>query len=375
MKKNDTNLFNTYFKKVLNIILLLSFCSPVYSQYPTRASLKNQANINKSSNFYEIQKEMEDYWNSKSLNKSSVIDEDGEDGGAPGWSLYKRWEYYWEQRVNTKTGEFPKTNSVIEYQKYKASKNALSKTAYNESWTNLGTNSSNHGYYGIGRINCIAFHPTKPDTFWVGSPSGGIWKTTNGGSNWTILNNDQPVLGVSDIAIPSDYETSNTIYIATGDRDGGSMWSLGGGQAADNVSIGVLKSTDGGGSWLTTGLSFAKNLGKKVFSLLIHPSNNLILFAATSDGIYKTTDGGDNWTQKTPYRDWRLAFKPGDPNIMYGTEAYGGDQYFDRSTDGGKLGIQIFFMEAVLMLCVQNLLYVQVIPQWYIYFVPMVLVV
>ncbi len=53
----------------------------------------------------------------------------------------------------------------------------------------------------------------------------------DGGSSWTILNNNETVLGVSDIAIPSDYATSNTIYIATGDRDGGSMWSLGGGQS------------------------------------------------------------------------------------------------------------------------------------------------
>ncbi len=99
-------------------------------------------------------------------------------------------------------------------------KNSLSKsTTYNESWSNLGTNSSAGGYAGIGRINCIAFHPTDNNTFWVGSPSGGIWKTTDGGANWTILNNDQLVLGVSAIAIPSDYATTNTIYIATGDRD------------------------------------------------------------------------------------------------------------------------------------------------------------
>ena len=43
------------------------------------------------------------------------------------------------------------------------------------------------------------------------------------------------VLGVSDIIVPSDYATSNTLYIATGDRDAGSMWSLGGGQSADNI--------------------------------------------------------------------------------------------------------------------------------------------
>ncbi|MBK6538883.1 MAG: hypothetical protein IPG09_14315 [Ignavibacteria bacterium] len=76
----------------------------------------------------------------------------------------------------------------------------------------------------------MAFHPSDDNTIWIGSPSGGIWKTTNGGTNWNILNDNEQVLGVSDIAIPFDYSTSNTLYIATGDRDGGSTWTLSGGQ-------------------------------------------------------------------------------------------------------------------------------------------------
>ena len=282
---------------------------------------------------------MEDYWDSKSLMKIGVADEDGEDGGAPGWALYKRWEYYWEQRINTQTGEFPKTNSVIEYEKYKQSKNSLNKsTTYNESWSNLGTNSSDGGYAGIGRINCIAFHPTDNNTFWVGSPSGGIWKTTDGGANWTILNNDQLILGVSAIAIPSDYATTNTIYIATGDRDYGSLWSLSGGQASysDNTSIGVIKSTDGGATWNTTGLSYTKDLGKLIFSLRIDPTDNSILFASTSDGIYKSTNGGTSWTSKSLNVWGDIEFKPGDHTIMYASSVPYVRTYINRSTDNGE---------------------------------------
>lgn len=320
-------------QKSLFIISFVVFSNHIIAQTVSRSSSLNKSNY--VSDFHAIQTEMENYWETQNV-KDGYVSEDGVRSKVPNWKLYKRWEYYWEQRVDQTTGAFPTTNSVIEYEKYLSTKKRLNKTTYNENWTSLGTDNSTGGYAGIGRINCVTFHPTDNNVLWVGSPSGGIWKTTNGGSSWEILNDDQLVLGVSDIAIPSDYATSNTIYIATGDRDGGSMWSLSGGQTADNVSIGVLKSTDGGVTWNTTGLTYAKSLKFKIYSLLIHPANTSILFASTSEGVYKTTNSGLTWSLKSSYPLWRMAFKPGDPTIIYGTEIYTGDQYFDRSTDTGE---------------------------------------
>ncbi|QQS35604.1 MAG: T9SS type A sorting domain-containing protein [Ignavibacteriales bacterium] len=318
---------------LLNVLFVLSFVISsstfAQSQRPIKPITEN------TSSFYEVQSSMNDYWLSKNA-VDGFVNVNGSRSKMPGWKLYKRWEYFWEQRVNQSSGEFPSTNSVIEYEKYLQSNNHLNKTMYDESWTNLGTNSSTGGYAGIGRINCIAFHPTDVNTFWVGSPSGGIWRTTNGGTSWTILNDNQLVLGVSDIVIPGDYATSNTIYIATGDRDGGSMWSLSGGQNADNVSIGVLKSTDGGTTWSTTGLSYTKNLGKIIYRLLIHPSNNSILFASTSDGIYKSTNGGTDWVSKSLNRWIDMEFKPGDPTVIYASSYGYTSTYINRSTDSGE---------------------------------------
>jgi photosystem II stability/assembly factor-like uncharacterized protein len=300
-------------------------------------SVITKNNLSSTSTFFEIQKAMNEYWESQNVQRGFKM-VNGAETKVPGWKPYKRWEYYWEQRVNQITGEFPKTTSVDEYEKYKRGPYYSPRnTDYTESWTNLGTNTSAGGYAGLGRINCVAFHPTDANTFWVGSPSGGIWKTTNGGTNWTILNNNLSVLGVSVIVIPSDYATSNTIYIATGDRDGGSMWSLGGGQNADNASIGIYKSTDGGATWNVTGLTYTTSQKKLVYSLVIDPSNNSILFAATSDGLYKTINGGTNWTSKEANAWNDIEFKPGDPTIMYATNLINyGNTYMVRSTNSGE---------------------------------------
>ncbi|HEY3386258.1 MAG TPA: GEVED domain-containing protein, partial [Saprospiraceae bacterium] len=112
---------------------------------------------------------------------------------------------------------------------------------------------------------------------------------------------------------PDDFETSNTIYIATGDRDG---W--------DNRSIGVLKSTDRGNTWNSTGLSFTIYEGQMVNRLLIDPTNNQILIAATTRGVFKTLDGGTNWSlQMTSIEFIDLEFNPLNPNIIYGSTKYG----------------------------------------------------
>lgn len=322
---------------LLSLIFILTNTS--FSQIIPEEVIKEN-NLDKNSSLHAIQDAVNNYWDNKNI-KLGYIDVNGSKSKVPNWKLFKRYEYYWEQRVNPQTGEFPSTNSISEYEKYKSGINSLQKiNDFTSSWSNLGTNSSTGGYAGIGRINCIAFHPTDINTFWVGSPSGGIWKTTTGGNSWTILNDDQPVLGVSDIAV--DYNNPDIIYIATGDRDGGSMWSLGGDQAADNVSVGVLKSTDGGLIWNTTGLTFPVSDDKKLTRLLIHPSNPLILFASvwdgnsTNSGIWKSTDGGTTWVKKTSNLWMDMEFKPGDPTIMYASSYGYGSTYFNRSTNSGE---------------------------------------
>jgi photosystem II stability/assembly factor-like uncharacterized protein len=337
MKKNNYSLIKSIYRGSIfaAFFVLFLFNTSVLAQTANSVVLK-PVESDKTETLQTMQKKFNAYCDSARI-KDGFISVNGKSQKVPNWKAFKRMEYFLEQRSNPVTGALPETNSLLEYTKYVQSTSALQKkqSGYNENWFNLGTNYSTGGYAGLGRINCVAFHPTDTNTIWVGSPSGGIWKTTNGGGSWTILNNNQTVLGVSDIIIPSDYATSNTIYIATGDRDGGSMSSLGGGQKADNVSVGVLKSTDGGTTWNATGLSYLPTAGKLVYKLLIHPTNNQMLIAATSGGIYKTTDGGATWAQKNVNTVFDLEFKPGDPTVVYASTGTFSSVYLAKSTNTG----------------------------------------
>ncbi len=141
----------------------------------------------------------------------------------------------------------------------------LSPEITNGSWYFLAPSSWINGASGynpgVGRLNCVAFHPTSATTIFVGAPSGGMWKTTNDGGSWTNLCDGLPAIGVSGIVIhPTN---ANIIYILTGDGDGG-----------DTKSIGVLKSTNGGTTWETTGLSWGINENVRGYKLRMSPSNN-----------------------------------------------------------------------------------------------------
>ena len=180
---------------------------------------------------------------------------------------------------------------------------------------------------GIGRIDRIAFHPTNPDILYAGSPHGGLFKSANGGNNWEPISEYVASLGVAGIAI---YPLNpNIIYVFSGDDNFGPNPCL----SATNPSAcfpgylsssnGVYKSIDGGLSWQGCG-----NLSSSTFQahqILIHPTNQNILFAATTIGLFQTEDGGNNWTQISNIGSinlgnsniWDLKFKPNDPNILY----------------------------------------------------------
>ena len=278
--------------------------------------------------FKEVQEAFYRWWDVKSVK----LEEEREKSGGPndeeevegvGYQLFKRWEYINEFRV-LPDGKLQQPGYVQEqYRKYMADQDATNSAA--GTWSLSGpsayfTNNTT-APTGMGRINAIAFHPTDAGTIYIGSPSGGFWKTTNPNGNsttWTNLSNNLPLLGVSSILInPSD---PNIIYIGTGDRDGG-----------DTPGIGVYKTTDGGATWTSASTGMGSTT---VGCMLMHPLDPNTIIAATKDGIYKTTNGGSTWSLKQAgdFRD--VKFKPGDPTVVYAARYVNPSEFYKSQNTG-----------------------------------------
>lgn len=260
---------------------------------------------------FDYQKAFETYWAPFRVDRGSYLD-NGIKRKAPGWKQFKRWEYQMSSQVDPRTGAFPKKTSLQVREEF-LKENPQPRSVTAADWKPVGPTTSFSGYSGIGRINCVAFHPTDINTYWVGAAAGGLWQTTDNGATWKCLTDNNGVLAVSDIIIPEDYDATGTLYIATGDRD-----------AWDNRSIGVLKSNDSGMTWNTTGLSFTIFEGRMVNRLLQDPTNKDIIVAATSIGVFKTNDGGETWnTQMTGTEFIDMEFRPGNPGIIYASTKNG----------------------------------------------------
>lgn len=165
-----------------------------------------------------------------------------------------------------------------------------------DSWEWLGP-----GNIG-GRIRSIVIHPTNPNNMWVGSVSGGIWRTTNAGASWQPVNDFMANLAVSTMVI--NPVNPNVMYAGTGESFVAGT-PPGEGFAPDGLQgLGVFRSTDGGVTWdqlastNPANPSICPNLTTCpwlfVNRLAISPNGSTIL-AATNNGIWRTTDGGLNW--------------------------------------------------------------------------------
>jgi len=163
-----------------------------------------------------------------------------------------------------------------------------------------------------GRIESVAIDPTDPNTVYVGSANGGVWKTTDGGNNWVPLTDQQESLAMGSLAI--DPENRNIIFAGTGEFP----------SAGDCYpGYGLLRSSDAGKTWTNVGPTSVASYSR----IIVNPKHSNLVYAAagrSGGGILRSTDGGLSWLwvtdttfpQNTSVSDLALSMK-GDVAVLY----------------------------------------------------------
>jgi len=207
------------------------------------------------------------------------------------------------------------------------------------------------GPFRAGRVSAVAGVTEQPGVYYMATPGGGVWKTTDAGEVWGPIFDQVPVASIGALAVaPSN---GRIIYVGTGDFGiASTSWG------AANLGNGVWRSDDGGDTWRHIGLSDTAHIG----AILVDPNNpDVALVAALGNayapdphrGVYLTCDGGRTWT-RTLYKDdttgaIAVTYDTAHPEVVYAAlwhhqaalppapadiDQAGGAIY--KSTDGGQ---------------------------------------
>ena len=205
-----------------------------------------------------------------------------------------------------------------------------------------------------GRVNSIAVDPTNSDVLYLGSAGGGVWKSVDRGDHWKPMTDQEVSLGIGTArALAVDPNHPNTIYAGT------SSFALLGQSLPrtrdEAQSRGILKSTDGGASWILLGSgiptgndgnAMTRFSGRNINSIIVDPADSNVLYLAAGrggdpnpGGAYRSTDGGLNWMQGNGTFNMRVESLVLDISSPPGSRVlYAGawEEGVLKSTDGGQ---------------------------------------
>ena len=166
-----------------------------------------------------------------------------------------------------------------------------------------------------GRIGDIDAVASNPETIYVGVATGGVWKSTDGGTTWRAIFDDEPVAAIGAVAVFQ--ANPSVVWVGTGE---GSV------RNSASVGNGVYKSLDGGQSWTHIGLDRTERIPR----IVLDPNDQNVAYVAAMGqmwgenadrGVFKTTDGGKTWkkvlyvNEKTGCAD--LVMDPSNPNKLF----------------------------------------------------------
>ncbi|MGC1472711.1 MAG: T9SS type A sorting domain-containing protein [Psychroserpens sp.] len=235
-------------------------------------------------------------------------------GRGNGYKPYKRWEYQALRNVDEtgmlKSPEFY-YQELQNYNEYINENFPLARTTVG-AWEQMGPDSWNatSGWNpGVGRITSIAVEETNDNHMIVGGETGGVWRSLDAGSTWTVLTDDLSNLNV--YALTIDPVVNTTYY-----------WG--------STSGTIFKSTDSGATW-----NVLNDLGPgNVNKILVDPTNTNKLYCSIENGgIFKSIDGGVTWNRISPMASngYDIEFKP---DGLYNTIYASGNGVFISTNSG-----------------------------------------
>ena len=280
---------------LLSIVFLLK--SIVFAQPLYKAMMENN-----QYNFYDVVAEAESYFATHPKTKGS------------GWKGFQRWKWaneykYYPSGDRSQISPFFSEESFTKFQE----ENPAPEDFYNAGWRDLGPYfvDSITGHYsaGLGRVEDFYVNPNNTQLLYLGSRSGGFWRSNDGGLNWLNSTDFLIATGVDAIAVSPTNPDSILINVKNS-RNGNTH--------------GIYRSVDGGFTWNMTNFN-PVNLGwgglganDRIYKIVYHPTIPDMVFVGTSKGIFKSTDNLQTWTQSLSSSDITdIDFHPTNSAILY----------------------------------------------------------
>ena len=266
-----------------------------------------------SVNFYDVCTSAESYFNIHGKEKGS------------GWKGYQRWKVANEYKYFP-TGIRSNIDPYFPENAYTAFLSNNLTTNFNTGWQDLGPNyvDSITGQYsvGIGRIMTVYVDPSDSLKMYIGSRSGGFWRSADGGQNWQCTSDTLIATGVNTITASPTNADSILINVQN---------------ARNQYSHGIYRSTDGGISWSQsnfnpTNLGFG-GLGSnlRINKIAYHPRVANLIFIGTNKGVFKSSDNLQTWTRLMNTGEITdIAFHPSNDSIIYVYNSYYYNGYRDK---------------------------------------------
>ena len=260
---------------------------------------------------FAIQKAYKDWFAARPFEKNSYT------------NYYKRW-MRWARPFAQADGSLhlpdPAQDAAKEkkVQAQRAASSALAARRRQKSdWTFVGPKQTYHtdGQTVVTwqtNIYCFDISTYNPGILYAGGESGGMWKTTDKGMNWTLLTTD--VLHDAFNALIIHPDNPNIVFAGTRGK--------------------IIKTADGGATWTT--VYSAGNLRVNEFAFCSVTGSGEIFLAATSAGILRTVNGGNTWSQTSANETWTIKTKTGDLSTVFAIRKNGSSADFLRSTNGGN---------------------------------------